>query len=303
MAMPGGGGGARRVGVVGLGTMGGAMAGHLIDAGFRVTGVDVDPEARRRLEARGGRIAKTPAELQGEVEVVLLSLPSVAAFEAVVGGPGGLVETAEGTGAAVVVETSTLPLDRKEWARELLAAAGCTLLDCPISGTGAQMAERDVVYYASGDPEAIEIARPFLAACGREVFDLGAFGNGTRLKLIANHLVAVHNAASAEAMLLVRALGIDPGRALAGLTAGAGTSRILELRGPLMAEGRYEPATMKVEVFQKDVDIIAGLARELRCPLPVFAAAAQLNLAALAMGMGTLDTACLHAVLAAWRRQ
>jgi putative dehydrogenase len=303
MATTAGGQGVGRAGVVGLGTMGGAMAGHLLDAGFLVGGVDVDPAARRRLEGRGGKVVATPAELLDDVDVLVLSLPSVAAFEAVVAGPGGLVEAARGTGAAVVVETSTLPLERKEWAREVLATAGRTLLDCPISGTGAQMAERDVVYYASGDPAAIETARPFLAACGREVFDLGAFGNGTRLKLVANHLVAVHNAASAEAMLLVRALGIDPRGALAALTAGAGTSRILELRGPLMVEGRYEPATMKVEVFQKDVDIIADLAREVRCPLPVFAAAAQLNLAALAMGMGALDTASLHEVLAAWRRQ
>jgi 3-hydroxyisobutyrate dehydrogenase-like beta-hydroxyacid dehydrogenase len=138
---------------------------------------------------------------------------------------------------------------------------------------------------------------PVLAGFSREVIGMGAFGNGTRLKLVANLLVAIHNVAAAEALLLAERAGLDPRAALAALTAGAGTSRMLEVRGPLMVDGSYGTASMRVMTFQKDLDIISGFARALDCQAPVFGAAAQVHLAALAQGHGGDDTASVFEVL------
>lgn len=283
------------VGVIGLGTMGGAMARHLLDAGYPVIGHDIDPGCVEAFTLAGGTAAASAAEVCAQAGIVILSLPSVSAFEQVTAGPQGL--TGAGRAGQPVIETSTLPLEVKEAARRKLAERGTALLDCPVSGTGAQMRVKDVVIYASGDPAAVEQARPVLAAISREQFDLGAFGNGSRLKFVANLLVAVHNVAAAEALLLAERAGLDLQQTLTALTSGAGTSRMLEIRGPLMIDGDYRDATMRVRTFQKDLDIIGGFARDVGCPAPLLSVAAQLNLAALSQGHADSDTASVFAVL------
>jgi L-threonate 2-dehydrogenase len=283
------------VGVIGLGTMGGQIAQHLLAAGYRVLGRDVAEERADALAAGGAARAGSSAEVAAEADTVLLSLPSVGAFEDVIGGEDGLARAARpGT---VVIETSTLPLAVKERARRMLEERGTVLLDCPISGTGAQLRTRDVAVYTSGDAVALARVSPVLAAFSRTSIDLGSFGNGTKLKLVANLLVAIHNAAAAEALLLATRAGLEPQAALEALITGAGMSRMLEVRGPLMLDEAYTPASMRVQTFQKDLDIIAGFARDLSCPTPVFSAAAQVHLAALAQGRANEDTASVFAVL------
>ncbi len=283
------------VGVIGLGTMGGAMARHLIEAGYPVLGCDVEPDRIAALAALGGVPAGSPAVVAAEAGVLILSLPSVPAFEAVTAGPAGLLEGARP--GLIVIETSTLPLDVKQRAHDQFGQQGVVLLDCTISGTGTQIRTKDIAVYASGEPAALERVRPVLAAFSRAQFDLGNFGNGSRLKFVANLLVAVHNAAAAEALLVAERAGLDLQAALNALTAGAGTSRMLEVRGPMMISGNYRDPAMRVLTFQKDLDIIAGFARDTGCPAPLFTAAAQLNLAALAQGHGNEDTASVFAVL------
>ncbi len=216
-----------------------------------------------------------------------------------IGGTDGLAATAR-PGLAVV-EAGTLPLAVKESARGLLARRGAAPLDCPISGTWAQLRAKDVVVYASGDAPALARVGPVLAAFSRDWLDLGSFGNGTRLKLVANLLVAIHNVAAAEALLVAERAGLDPRAALAALTVGAGTSRMLEVRGPLMLGGGYGEATMRVQTFAEDSDIISGFARDLGCPTPLFAAAAQVHLAALAQGTPTTTPPACSPCCAGWR--
>jgi 3-hydroxyisobutyrate dehydrogenase-like beta-hydroxyacid dehydrogenase len=275
--------------------MGGQIAGHLLAAGYRVTGRDVVPDRAEALASMGATCAASAAEVAARADTVIVSLPTAAAFEEVIGGKDGVAQVAR-PGLAIV-ETSTLPLAVKDQARRLLEDSGATLLDCPISGTGAQLRTKDVVVYASGDTAALARVEPVLAAFSRDWIDMGAFGNGTRLKLVANLLVAIHNVAAAEALLVAERAGLDPRAALAALTAGAGTSRMLEVRGPLMLEGAYGAASMRVRTFAKDLDIIAEFARGLSCPTPLFAAAAQVHLAALAQGHADDDTASVFAVL------
>lgn len=284
------------VGVLGLGIMGTAVSRNLIEAGFRVVGYDVLPERVRALEAAGGEAARSPGALaEAGARVIVALLPSVAALEAVTGGRHGLLQAPRvGT---ILAECSTVPLACKEDARAALANVGITVLDCPLSGTGAQAVTRDLAVYASGERAAFERCRPVFDGFARSSHYTGPFGNGTRMKLVANLLVSIHNAAAAEAFVLGMKAGLTPEMIYEVVGAGAGTSRMFEVRGPMMVEARYEEATMKVDVWQKDVQIITDFAREIGCPTPLFAAAAQLYTAALAQGRAKQDTASVCAVL------
>lgn len=278
------------IGVIGLGAMGSAMAANLLEAGFTVVGYDIAGERVAEHAARGGLVAGAAREVGERAGLVITSLPSAAALHQV-------AAELHPVAPAIVMETSTLSLADKERARDLLAARGATLLDTPLSGTSAQARERDVVVLASGEPDAVRRAAPVFEGFARAWHDLGPFGAGTKLKLVANLLVTIHNVAAAEALLLARRAGLDPAVALRVLTDGAGTSRMLEVRGKHMVTGEYEPAAMRVALYQKDIDLITELARTYRSPTPLLAASAQLYLAALAQGRGDQDTACVMAVL------
>ena len=283
------------VGVIGLGNMGLPMAGHLIAAGFAVQGYDVRPEAAAALAEAGGVPATSPAGAAAGAQTVITSLPSVAALREVVSGDQGLASASpEGL---ILIETSTLPIAAKAEAARALGRAGAVVLDCPLSGTASQMRAADIAVYASGDPAAIQRSHDVLAAFSRVQHEVGEFGNGMRMKLVANHLVAVHHTAAAEALLLAGRAGLDPALALRALSDGAGSSRMLEIRGPMMVEGDFSRANIALEVFQKDIDLIGDLARTVNCPLPLFSAAAQLHLAAMAQGRLDEDPACVFAVL------
>jgi 3-hydroxyisobutyrate dehydrogenase-like beta-hydroxyacid dehydrogenase len=283
---------AKTVGVVGLGIMGSAISRNLIAAGFPVTGYDIDPARLDELRAAGGTPVRSAVEVAAASEIVLTSLPSVAALDESVAG-----FIAARRSGLIVAELSTLPIDVKERHRAALAAAGMTLLDCPLSGTGAQAKTRDLVVYASGDQDAFERCGKVFAGFARASRYLGAFGNGSKMKFVANLLVAIHNVASAEAMVLGMRAGLDPETIVEVIRSGAGTSRVFELRAPMMAAGVYEPATMKMEIWQKDMALIAEFAAKLGVAAPLFAASAPLYSAAMGQGRGREDTGAVCAVL------
>jgi 3-hydroxyisobutyrate dehydrogenase-like beta-hydroxyacid dehydrogenase len=286
---------AHRVGLLGLGIMGSAYAGNLLQAGFETRGYDVDPVALQAFEAAGGARAATPRALASECDVLISALPSVAAAEAAFFATSGVAEGANA--ALVLVETSTLPLATKERLRSGLAARGVEVLDSPVSGTGSQAREKDLAIYASGDREAYDRAEPVLRAIARAVRYVGAYGAGSKLKFIANLLVTIHNLSTAEAVVLAQKAGIDPAAMIEIIGEGAGASRMLAVRGPMMAAGSYEPASMKLDVYQKDIEIIADFAHEVGAPTPLFSQSAVFYTAALAQGRGKQDTAAIASVL------
>jgi 3-hydroxyisobutyrate dehydrogenase-like beta-hydroxyacid dehydrogenase len=280
------------VGVVGLGIMGGAMARNLVTSGWKVFGYDTDTTRRAELEADGITLCDSVAALAAETPFIMTSLPSVKAVQAT-----ALAIAATGLPPRIVMEASTLALADKLAFAEVLTSAGHIPLDCPVSGTGSQAAAKDLVIYASGDSAAIEAVRPCYAAFTRALHDVGVYGNGTRMKLVANLLVAIHNVATAEAMVLGMKAGLDPAQMSHLIAAGAGNSRIFELRAPMMAADTYLPATMKVDIWQKDMDVIGAFATELGVPTPTFNATMPIYAAARAQGLGAQDTAAVCAVL------
>lgn len=280
------------VGIIGLGIMGGAMARNLLAAGWRVLGFDVDQAISAALARDGVSVQPDVASVARDAPLLMTSLPSPAALHETAAAIAG-----SGADRRVVVEASTMALEDKQRFGETLRSAGHVALDCPISGTGAQARDRDLVIYASGGPAEIAALRPFFAAFSRQLHDLGAYGNGSRMKFVANLLVAVHNVASAEAMVLGMKSGLDPKQIVALIGAGAGTSRVFELRAPMMASDSYEDATMKVAVWQKDMEIIGRFATSLGVPTPTLSATLPIYASAMAKGHAQHDTAAVCAVL------
>ncbi len=283
------------VGVVGLGIMGGAYARNLLSKGFEVVGYDVDAHRRQPLEALGLKGATSPCDVARQCDCVVTSLPTPAAFHAVMTGPNGLVEAGRDV---VVADTSTLALSDKEQAHQALAAAGVTLLDCPVSGTGTQAAKGDLVFFASGEKAAYERLRPALLAMGRVAHHLGAFGNGSRMKYVANLLVAIHNVSTAEAMAFGMKAGIAPETIYDVLCGSAATSRIFEVRGPMMVRNTYdENVSATFLTMSKDLSVIGQYAQSIDCPTPLFSLASNIHAAAVAQGMEMSDTAAVCAVM------
>jgi L-threonate 2-dehydrogenase len=284
-----------QVGVIGLGIMGGAFARHLAAAGFHTSGYDLLSANVDALSAQGGQGCSSARAVATEADVVITSLPHPAALEHALFGDDGVV--AAGRSGLLVVETSTLALEDKERARVRLARAGIAMLDAPISGTGPQALAKDITVFASGDRVEFERARNVLAHFARSVRYVGPFGAGSKMKYIANLLVAIHIAATAEAIVLGERAGLDPSFLVEVLADSAATSRMLEVRGPSMATGNYDKPMMKVDVFQKDLDLIAAFAKQSKCAAPLFSASVPLFTAVAAQGMGLQDTAAVVSVV------
>jgi L-threonate 2-dehydrogenase len=280
------------VGVIGMGIMGGAFARNLAADGWRVIGYDPSKQAAAAAKRAGVEIAGSATEVARKAPIVLTSLPK----------PGALHAVARQLAAAklpkrTLVEMSTFMIEDKEKARGVLEKAGHTMIDCPVSGTGSQAANRDLVFYASGNKATIKKLDKMFQAFGRKVYDVGKFGNGSRMKYVANLLVAINNVASAEAMVLGMKSGLEPQLIFDLISAGAGNSRVFELRAPMMVKGRYDKVTMKMDVWQKDMDVIGDFAKKIGVPTPLFSATEAIYDKALKSGHGGDDTAAVCAVM------
>jgi len=282
----------KTIGVIGLGIMGGSFSRNLVKSGWRVVGFDVDAGKRKELARAGVEIARDAQAVAAAAPIVITSLPK----------PEALIATAKALAAAdlparIVCECSTFTIEDKEKAEKILRAAGHTMLDCPVSGTGSQARTGDLVIYASGDRKAIAKVKPMFGGFSRKMYDVGVFGNGSRMKFVANLLVAINNVASAEAMVLGMKAGLDPKTIFEMISNGAGNSRVFELRAPMMVKNDYTDVTMKCSVWQKDMDVIGAFAKTMRVPTPLFSATLPVYAAALKSGHAEDDTAAVCAVL------
>jgi putative dehydrogenase len=284
------------VGIIGLGIMGGIMAETLLSHGFEVTGHDISDACKKRLKQAGGTVARSNAQVAQRSEVVMVSVASSNALASVV---NDLASTPHQRGKQIVIETSTLPLADKEAAAKALARQGRTMLDCPISGTAARMKDRAWTIYVSGPKGACKKVAPIFQAFTDMAPYIGDVGSGTKLKFAANHLVAIYNVAYAESVNLCRKMGLDPQVALEhfGHSPVLGTG-VMRLRMPFMIERQYTPPTMKVEVWQKDMQVIGDMAKSVDCPTPLFQTCASIYTAAMAQGLNLHDTASTAEVLA-----
>ena len=283
---------AMNVGVIGLGQMGGAIAANLIKNGFAVSGYDPVDAAKDQLAANGGTPCDNVGAVASQADVLIISLPSPQALADVA------TEIAQaGKAGQIAMEISTLTIDDKQAAHDIMAGAGVTLLDIPMSGTGVQARTGDLVYFASGDETAFTTAKTVLEGFCRDGYYVGGFGDGSCMKFVANLLVAIHNVAAGEAMTLARKAGLDPQQTLDVIGASAATSKMLEVRGPTMVSGDYAGGGIALRLFQKDMSIIGGFTKDLGVTAPLFETSAGIYDRAMDEGHEEDDTASVCAVL------
>jgi 3-hydroxyisobutyrate dehydrogenase-like beta-hydroxyacid dehydrogenase len=279
-----------RVGVIGLGRMGLPIARNLIERGFAVIGYrrSGSPE----LAAAGGTVAESPADVAANADVLLSIVPDAAAVENLVRGTAGtLTAMAPGT---VHIEMSTIDPVDKGRLRDAVVAAGGDLLDAPISGTPGMVTPRLATTFVSGDPASVERVRPVLDAISGPWVYAGAFGSGAHLKYVANLLLAVHTAAAAEAMAVVKRSGLDPDLVQQTLDNSIAASAIWKQRGPVMRDRAWTPAPGPVDTLRPILDQIERYVGELGLATPAFLAAKSVFDKAAADGWGDLDIACIH---------
>jgi 3-hydroxyisobutyrate dehydrogenase-like beta-hydroxyacid dehydrogenase len=284
------------VGLVGVGIMGSAILPNLMKAGFTVIGFDVDRARTQALSEAGGAAAHSPREVAEQANVVITFLPGADILHDVITAPEGLI--AANNRELIVADCGTFEIAGKERCRAALETAGMAMLDCTVSGTGAQAKTGDLVVYASGSESLYPTCLPVFSAFTRASHYVGAFGNGSKVKYIANLLVAIHTVATAEAMVLAQRAGLDLQTIYDLVSSSAATSRMFEVRGPSMVAGEYDKnVASKLELWQKDMLVIGGFAKTLNCPVPLFAQSAQIYNSAIGQGFGKLDMAAVCTVL------
>jgi 3-hydroxyisobutyrate dehydrogenase-like beta-hydroxyacid dehydrogenase len=282
-----------RVGCIGLGRLGWALAVNLIGAGFDVTGYR--RHDREEFIRTGGQVAASPAELAAKTDVIVSCLPDEKALDDVIAGPVGLLAAARP--GQVLIEVSTLPIGEKERQRVRLAAAGVAMLDCPLSGNPDYARTRQAVALVSGDLDAIRVARPVIKGFTDCAVELGAFGNGSRMKYLANMLVAVHCMAAAEAFNAGARVGLTPELIAEALNLGAAASRQLSIRAPVVSGARSGQQRGNIGTSHSEFPTIDNFLRSVGAATPLFDTAKQYYEQSAEAGFAGLDTSMIFTAI------
>ena len=285
----------KKIGLIGLGIIGSSILRNIHDSEFSPIGFDIDQKIIDTLNHEGLNTSSSLKEIIDQSSIIITSLPNNKALDETI----DLIIQQDNRKVELLIETSTLSLECKIKNKERLNAINVDILDCPISGTGRQAENKDIVMYASGLKESYEMALPVLETFSRESFFLGDFGNATKVKLIANLLVSIHNVASAEAIRLGEKSGLDLNQLYKVISSGAATSKIFELRAPMMIAKNYSPASMKMNVWKKDMELIRDMIDNHDIDSPLFKMTEELYKKAEELDLNELDTASVMEVLRA----
>jgi 2-hydroxy-3-oxopropionate reductase len=279
-----------RVAFLGLGIMGGPMAANLLAAGHDVTGFNRSPAAVERLVAVGGRGAGSVAEAVRDAEVIITMVPDSPDVEGLARGEDGIYANA-GQGA-IHADMSTI---RPDMAQRLFAAgreAGVRVLDAPVSGGEAGATDGTLSIMVGAEEADFASVQPILQVMGATVARVGPPGAGQTVKAANQLIVAGTLELVAEALVFLRASGVDPEAAVPVLAGGLAGSAVLDRKGPAMLAGNFRPG-FRVDLHHKDLCIVVDSARERGVTIPLGAVVAQLVGALRAQGDGDLDHSAL----------
>ncbi|HUL87385.1 MAG TPA: NAD(P)-dependent oxidoreductase [Pseudolabrys sp.] len=286
------------VGLVGVGKIGLPIAENLIKSGYRVLGYRRSSLAD--FEKIGGIPARSPTEIGAQTDIVLTCLPSAEALDEVVQGKHGLVHSARP--GQVVVELGSHLIPDKERQIAPLAAKGAVFIDGEVGGTPGMVRARKAVVYLAGDAEAAKMAEPVARGFSDIVHYFGPFGSASKVKLVNNLLVAVHIAATAEAMALGLKAGVDVDLMIKAVAAGSGGSTQFGIRAPWMAQRRFLPAQGDAVGLSHYFELIGDLAKRVGVATPLLDRATELYERCIKMGLGGHDNAVMVDVIASLPR-
>ena len=282
-----------KIGLIGLGAMGGAYAKHLLKNNFKCFGIDLDKNNILKFIQLGGQEI-TYDELFNKVEIVLTSLPSLKAYKDVL---NNLKRLGKNNSKKIILDMNTISIDDKNMFKNEIIGLNIDMLDSPVSGTGAQAWEADLTVFASGSKQLIDKCMNIFKAFSKKVINVGSFGDGMKFKILANLLVTIHNTAAAEALRLGELAGLDQDMIFKVLGNSAATSVMLQKRMPLMINKNYEPPTASYNIFLKDVDIIRNFIKDNNVTLPTFEGSAKIYDKAEKTLSKNWDTASVYEVL------
>jgi 3-hydroxyisobutyrate dehydrogenase len=279
-----------RIGVVGLGTMGGAMAANLVRAGFPLAAWNRTAGRTGELDGLGVKIAASPAALAADVDVVVVCVSDTPDVEAVLFAADGVAAGA--AAGMLVIDCSTIDPAASRGFAARLAAQGIGFVDAPVTGGSEGARNATLAILVGGDPADVERARPVLAAIGRTITHFGPVGAGQAAKAVNQVILAGTYLGVAEGLVLAIKAGLDPEQVVAALSTGAAQSWVLANRSGRMLANDY-PLGFRVALHLKDLGIALGIARETGAALPVAALAAQLEAGLVAGGHADDDMSAL----------
>jgi 3-hydroxyisobutyrate dehydrogenase len=257
-----------RVGFVGLGTMGGAMAANAARAGFEVRAWNRSPGRAAELGDLAVQVAASPAELAGASDIVITMVSDTPDVEAVLFGENGVAAGARP--GALVVDMSTIsPSATRDFAARL-AEQAIAMLDAPVSGGSEGAKKGTLSIFVGGDPADLERARPVLQSLGTTITHVGPIGAGQAVKAVNQVILAGTYLGVAEGIVLALKSGLDIDQVVGALSGGAAQSWVLANRSGRMKDNDY-PLGFKVALHRKDLGIALGMARELGASLPISA--------------------------------
>ena len=263
----------KTIGSIGLGAMGGSYAKFLIEDNYTVYGVDPDTQNAEIFTSLGGLLLNNISDLVDKSNVIILSLPTVPIFKEVI---NEIEINGKPNESKILIDMNTISLDDKIETKNKLEELNISMVDAPVSGTGAQAKVKDIVVMSSGDKAIVDECDNIFRSFSKQNIYVGDFGNGIKFKILANLLVTVHNTVTAEALLLGQKAGLEEKMIYQVLNAGAATSVMLDKRMPLMINKNYEPATASMRIFLKDIDVITDYLKSNNLNSPTFEAAANL---------------------------
>jgi 3-hydroxyisobutyrate dehydrogenase-like beta-hydroxyacid dehydrogenase len=277
------------IGLIGIGLLGRAIASRLLTAGFSVLGFDLDAAKRQALAASGGTPAGSLADVAQHCATVVVAVFDTDQVEQVIERDAAL--------AAGVVRTvicmSTCDPDRIAALAARVRARGIELLEVPISGTSAQVAQGEGVALIAGDAAAADAAARITAAICPRSYYLGAAGNGGRAKLAVNLILGLNRAAVAEGLAFAERLGLDRARLLDVAKGSAAYSQVMDVKGPLWAQDRFEPPLSRVDQSLKDFRLMCEMGRRVGQDLPFASLYAALMQDCIDHGEAARDNAIL----------
>jgi 3-hydroxyisobutyrate dehydrogenase len=262
----------RRIGFLGLGTMGAAMAANLARAGFEVTAWNRSPGRAPELDDLGVSRADTPADVARAVDAVVVCVSDTPDVESVLFGPGGLAKGAPA--GLLVIDCSTIsPSATREFATRL-GERRVALVDAPVSGGSEGAQKATLTIFCGGEAADVERARPILEAMGKTITHVGPSGAGQAVKAVNQVILAGTYLGVAEGIVLASKSGLDVRQVVEALGGGAAQSWVLANRSERMRVNDY-PLGFKVALHRKDLGIALGMAQEMGAELPVAEMAAE----------------------------
>ncbi len=256
----------RTVGFIGLGNVGGKLAGSVLRNGFELVIHDRDPEAGRALEAAGAQRVESGRAVAEQSDLVITCLPSPAICADVMEGDGGVLE---GLGAGKVwMEMSTTHYEEVVRLAEEVRARGAAALDSPVSGGCHRAATGNISIFVGGDRADFDRAFPVLTALGRRILHTGEIGSASIIKVVTNYLASAHLVALGEALMVARRAGMDMRTVHEAIGASSGNSFVNETESQVIMNGSYN-INFTMDLVAKDSDLFLDLARSGEVPVQI----------------------------------